>query len=140
MDTPGHHVIGDLQRGNSGELRHPCDDTQTLDRFYRKVRPFGFWGRTASRCGVTRRESLKALGARLFAVAVTALSVYTLLIGVGRLLFPQPDGSPMLAWICVVIGLVLMPVWMYLAFSRYFDDQHEEEAPELQAERPDMAG
>jgi len=76
----------------------------------------------------------------LFAVAVTALSVYTLLIGVGRLLFPQPDGSPMLAWICVVIGLVLMPVWMYLAFSRYFDDQHEEEAPELQAERPDMAG
>ena len=34
----------------------PATDTQTLDRFYRKVRPFGFWGRTASRCGVTRRD------------------------------------------------------------------------------------
>jgi len=63
----------------------------------------------------------------LFAVVVTALSVYTLLVGVGRLLFPQPGSSSTFAWLCVVIGIALTPVWMYLAFSRYFDDEHEKE-------------
>jgi hypothetical protein len=118
----------------------PPTDQQTLDRFYRRVRPFGFWGKTATRCGVTRRDSIKALGARLFAVVVTALSVFTLLIGVGRLLFPQPGGSALLAWICIAVGLALMPVWMYLAFSRYFDDSREEDVPELQLKHADVAG
>src|SRR3546814_6871404 len=34
----------------------PPTDKETLDRFYRRVRPFGFWGQTAVRCGVSRRE------------------------------------------------------------------------------------
>ncbi len=118
----------------------PPTDKETLDRFYRRVRPFGFWGQTAVRCGVSRRESLKALGVRLFAVGVTALSVYTLLIGVGRLLFPQPEGSSALAWICIAVGLALTPVWMYLAFSRYFDDEREDDALELHEKSADVAG
>lgn len=117
----------------------PATDEQTLDRFYRRVRPFGFWGKTALRCGVSRREPLRALGARLFAVAVTAMSLYTLLIGVGRLLFPGPQGSSVLAWACIVIGLALMPVWIYLAFSRCFDDQHDEHELALSVDRIDPA-
>ena len=117
----------------------PATDTQTLDRFYRRVRPFGFWGKTAARCGFDRRESLKALGVRLFAVAVTALSVYTLLVGVGRLLFPDPEGSAVLAWTCVVVGLALMPVWIYLAFSHYFDRQSDEHSSEVHMEEADVA-
>jgi hypothetical protein len=31
-----------------------------------------------------------------------------------------------------------MPVWMYLAFSRYFDDQHEEDKAELQPGRAEV--
>ncbi len=117
----------------------PATDTQTLDRFYRRVRPFGFWGKTAARCGFDRRESLKALGVRLFAVAVTALSVYTLLVGIGRLLFPDPEGSAVLAWTCVVVGLALMPVWIYLAFSHYFDRQSDEHSSEVHMEQADVA-
>ncbi|MBE7373724.1 sodium:solute symporter family protein [Pseudomonas lopnurensis] len=101
----------------------PATDEETLDRFYRQVRPFGFWGRTAARCGVTRAASLKALGSRLFAVALTAVSVYALLFGVGRLLFPHPHGDPWLAWSCVAVGLALLPVWLYLGLSRHFDDR-----------------
>ncbi len=107
----------------------PATDERTLDRFYRRVRPFGFWGRTAVRCGVAPSASLKALGRRLLAVAITALSLYTLLFGMGRLLFPHPDGESWPAWSCIVLGMALVPVWLYLALSDRFDDPDELHAP-----------
>ena len=93
-------------------LLTPPTDAQTLDAFYRRVRPFGFWRRTAARCGVSPAASLRALRARLWAAALTALSLYALLVGLGRLLFAPPDAGAVVTWLCVLFGLALLPLWL----------------------------
>ncbi|GAB6389500.1 hypothetical protein STUTZSP0542_30390 [Stutzerimonas marianensis] len=108
----------------------PATDDATLKRFYRRVRPFGFWGHAASLNGVGPGVSVKALGSRLFAVAVTAISLFSLLVGVGRLLFPAPDTGPLLSWICIGVGVLLIPVWLRIAMGREFDTDPEDEPAE----------
>src|SRR5690606_4945638 len=87
----------------------PATDDATLKRFYRRVRPFGFWGHAAALNNVGGDVSVKALGRRLYAVAATAISLFTLLVGIGRLLFPAPESSPVISWVCIAIGLALIP-------------------------------
>ncbi|TLX63967.1 sodium transporter [Stutzerimonas nosocomialis] len=105
----------------------PETDDSTLKRFYERVRPLGFWPRAASLCGASNSASMKALGVRLGAVATTAISLYSLLVGVGRLMFPPPEGSVVLSWVCIVIGLALIPIWLRIALRRDFDVVPEDE-------------
>jgi len=44
-----------------------------------------------------------------------------------------------LAWTCVVVGLALMPIWIYLAFSHYFDRHSDENSSEVHMEQADVA-
>ncbi|MBA1274235.1 sodium:solute symporter family protein [Stutzerimonas azotifigens] len=105
----------------------PETDDSTLKRFYERVRPLGFWPRAASLCGTSSSASVKALGVRLMAVATTAISLYSLLVGVGRLMFPPPEGSAVLSWVCIAIGLLLVPIWLRIALRRDFDVVPEDE-------------
>ncbi len=105
----------------------PETDDSTLKRFYERVRPLGFWPRAASLCGASNSASIKALGVRLGAVATTAISLYSLLVGVGRLMFPPPEGSVVLSWVCIAIGLALIPIWLRIALRRDFDVVPEDE-------------
>ena len=105
----------------------PATDDATLKRFYSRVRPFGFWRRAAMLNGVAGAVSVKALGTRLFAVAVTAVSLFSLLVGVGRLMFPPPDGSSVISWVCIAVGLLLVPVWLRIAMGHEFDSDPEDE-------------
>jgi solute:Na+ symporter, SSS family len=89
----------------------PRTDEQVLLSFYERVRPFGMWPRTARLAGDRGRAPLFALGVRLRAVGVTALSLFLLLAGVGRLLIAPPDVSTALTWGMVVAGLALIPLW-----------------------------
>ncbi len=100
----------------------PATDHATLKRFYRRVRPFGFWRHAAGLNGVAASIPLRALGIRLGAVAVTAVSLFCLLIGVGRWLFPAPSGNAWVGWGCLAVGLLLIPVWLRIAIGRQFDD------------------
>ncbi|MBD3737852.1 MAG: Na+:solute symporter [Pseudomonas balearica] len=100
----------------------PRTDDATLQHFYRKVRPFGFWGRTAALCGDQGRAR-GAFGSRVLAVAVTAVSLYSLLIGIGRLAFPPPEGGEWLSWLSLGVGLVLSPVWLRMALSDRFEQR-----------------
>jgi Na+/proline symporter len=93
----------------------PPTDDETLKAFYMRVRPFGLWGRTARICGDHRRATLRALVRPAGAVAAGAVSLFALLIGAGRLLFPAPDTGPLLSWACIGIGLALVPVWLGMA-------------------------
>lgn len=111
----------------------PATDDATLKRFYRRVRPFGFWGHAAALNNVGGDVSVKALGRRLYAVAATAISLFTLLVGIGRLLFPAPEGSPVISWVCIAIGLVLIPLWLRMALSKDFDVDPEDEPVTLGA-------
>lgn len=90
----------------------PPTDDETLKAFYTRVRPLGFWGRTAQLCGGGRHASLRALGRPARAVAAGAVSLFTLLVGAGRLLFPAPDTGPLITWLCIGVGLALVPVWV----------------------------
>ena len=105
----------------------PATDDATLKHFYSRVRPFGFWRRAAMLNGVAGAVSVKALGTRLFAVAVTAVSLFSLLVGVGRLMFPPPDGSSVISWVCIAVGLLLVPVWLRIAMGHEFDSDPEDE-------------
>jgi len=107
----------------------PATDDSTLKRFYRRVRPFGFWGHSAALNGVAASASIRALGTRLFAVAITAVSLFSLLVGVGRLMFPPPGGSSVISWACLALGLLLIPVWLRIAMGREFDTDPADEAP-----------
>ncbi|MFL9815103.1 Na+:solute symporter [Stutzerimonas sp. VN223-3] len=105
----------------------PATDDATLKRFYRRVRPFGFWRHAAMLNGVAAAVSVRALGTRLFAVAVTAVSLFSLLVGIGRLMFPPPEGSSVISWVCLALGLLLIPVWLRIAMGRDFDTDPEDE-------------
>ncbi len=100
----------------------PRTDDATLQLFYRKVRPFGFWGRTAALCGDQGRAR-GAFGSRVLAVVVTAVSLYSLLVGIGRLAFPPPEGGDWLSWLSLGVGLVLSPVWLRMALSDRFEQR-----------------
>lgn len=92
----------------------PRTDDATLKAFYLRVRPYGFWGRTAQLCGEGRRASLHALARPAWAVVASAVSLFALLVGVGRLLFPAPETGAVLTWGCIALGLALVPVWARL--------------------------
>jgi len=57
-----------------------------------------------------------ALRLRLGLTALTALSLFLLLVGCGRLLIPAPGGSGWTTALCIVGGLALVPFWWRGAF------------------------
>lgn len=89
----------------------PPTDQKTLLSFYERVRPYGFWGRTAVLAGHRANAPRQALFRRLQALLITAASLFLLLLGVGRLLVPAPDISAVWSWTYVVLGIALIPFW-----------------------------
>jgi hypothetical protein len=94
----------------------PKTDTATLVAFYDRVRPLGAWSRTALAAGDAAARPWAALRLRLGLTALTALSLFLLLIGCGRLLIPAPSGSGWTTALCIVGGLALVPLWWRGAF------------------------
>ncbi|QGZ31991.1 sodium:solute symporter family protein [Stutzerimonas stutzeri] len=105
----------------------PATDDATLKRFYRRVRPFGFWKHAAMLNGVDAAVPVKALRTRLLAVTVTAVSLFAMLLGAGRLMFLPPDGSALIGGSCLALGLLLVPVWLRIAMGRALDTDPEDE-------------
>ena len=60
-------------------------------------------------------------------------------MGVGRLLFPPPQGGDVISWLCIVVGLVLIPFWLKILLSKEQDLAPEDE-PMLLAEEEQQAG
>ena len=96
----------------------PATDEDVLRRFYERVRPLGFWRKTARAFGHSPTAPRRALARRLWAMTLTALSLFFLLIGLGRLLIPPPGASLIWTWGCVLVGLVLIPFWWRDALLR----------------------
>jgi Na+/proline symporter len=87
----------------------------SLERFYRRVRPPGFWGPVASRCDAGADEGRRRLLLGAAAVIAAALSIFCLLTALGSWIARSPvplSGVSRRAWIVVVllVGLVLIPV------------------------------
>ena len=95
----------------------PPTDEATRVAFYRRVRPFGFWGQTAAAAGEDPARSRVQLAGRLGLTATTAASLFLVLVGAGRLLIPAPGAQTWVSALLLVAGLALVPVWIRWGFG-----------------------
>jgi solute:Na+ symporter, SSS family len=96
----------------------PRTNADVLRAFFLRVRPAGFWSRTASAAGTSPDEPLRRLRHGLAAAGLTALSLFLLLYGLGGLLLPAPHRSVVWPAAGVVAGIVLVPAWWRIARLR----------------------
>ena len=93
----------------------PPTPQPVLQAFYRRVRPPGWWRKAAAETGEEGRRPVSALGRGLTSTALTALSLFLLLAGLGQLLLPVPGAAPWLPAALALAGAALIPVWWYRA-------------------------
>jgi SSS family solute:Na+ symporter len=89
----------------------------TLQRFYQRVQPPGFWGPVAAACGDDPRSSVLRLRAGLLSMVAVSLAVFCLLVGIGSWLIgsPAPSWFP---WRGPWIGGLLIVAVALLAYAR----------------------
>lgn len=87
----------------------PATDAVKLAAFYDRVRPPGWWPRSAELVGVARSAAPRALGRGVAAIATCAVSVYAWLVGLGQLLLQTAE--PLAALALVALGVAVVPVW-----------------------------
>jgi len=87
----------------------PGTEHKHLVAFYRRVRPPGWWRRTAAAAGRDPGEALRALRTGLLALAGCAASVYAWLAGGAKLLVQEE------AWLggglLLAVGCAAVPLW-----------------------------
>ena len=101
-------------------IRGP-EDPDRLHTFFTRVRPVGFWGPVARQAG--DEDGPARLGRAVAAMVLCAVSVFSLLVGLGTWLLgsPAPGWLPWRpVWIAglIVVGLATCPLWYRLGFER----------------------
>jgi solute:Na+ symporter, SSS family len=89
----------------------PPTHRAVLLTFYERVKPFGFWATVAHEAGDRPEAPRQALWRQLRAVIATALSLFLLLLGCGRLMISPPGAAAFWTWSFIAIGVALVPVW-----------------------------
>lgn len=89
----------------------PRTTPEVLKAFYDRVRPAGFWRQTAIMAGDDPRRGPRELVREVITTALTGLSLFFCLYGLGRLLIPHPDVAVLWPLFILVLGLALVPVW-----------------------------
>ena len=89
----------------------PTTDTDVLKRFYQRVKPLGFWRKTAEAAGDDQKRSIDELITGVKSTLFTSISLFLLLIGVGKLLIRLPSQSILWSLIYIMLGLALIPLW-----------------------------
>ena len=92
-------------------LLTPPTDASVLQAFYRRVRPPGWWARTARAAGDHPRAPLRALVHAARDALLCAVSLYALLAGLALLVIHGTGASPV-AWVALALGALLVPVWL----------------------------
>lgn len=95
---------------------------ERLEDFFRRAQPVGFWGPVAQRCGVDSQANQKRLWRGLAAVALSSLSFFCVLCGLGSLLIGSPPPvwlpvRPLWIGLLLATGFGLIPVWWRLGFG-----------------------
>lgn len=89
----------------------PGTDAVQLMRFYDRVRPPGFWSRTARGLELDHRVPQRELGRALVTIGAAAVSVFAWLLGGAQLLLQQ--GTASINWSLLVLGIVAIPGWWH---------------------------
>lgn len=88
----------------------------TLQEFYRRVQPPGFWGPVAFACGEDPRAGMHRLGVGLRNTGAVSLAVFCLLVGIGSWLVGSPGPTwfpwrgPWIAGLLVVA--ITLVIWV----------------------------
>jgi len=105
-------------------LSTPKTDRSVLKQFYTRVQPLGFWRETASLVGddpsLPTRRLLRAVRTTL----LVSLSLFPMLVGVGKLLIRTPDQSLVWPLICVAVAAGILPLWWREAFGSSTADEN----------------
>ncbi len=89
----------------------PLTEQNVLNNFFRRVKPIGFWQNTAKEVGVESNLPVKQLFLGFKSVAITSISLFAMLIGVGKLVLFLPGDSIIWPTVFIVISLALVPLW-----------------------------
>jgi solute:Na+ symporter, SSS family len=95
----------------------PSTDEKVLKRFYTRVKPAGFWTKTAIATGNNPREPLVKLWKEIKAIFITAFSLFMMLIGMGKLIIPAPGQWILTPWFFILAALAAVPLWWDKAFE-----------------------
>lgn len=92
-------------------LLTPPESESTLQRFYTTTQPVGFWGPTARQLGDDPMKSRRLFYRAIAAILSSAGSVFLLLVGIGRLLIGNGEGT-IGSILLIGVGLALIPLWI----------------------------
>ena len=89
----------------------PRTDQSVLASFYERVAPSGYWKKTAKHLGIDPKDSVGEFWRNMKVVGLSAVTIFTLLVGISKLLFPQTEQSIFMPIGLILIGLAAIPFW-----------------------------
>ncbi len=101
----------------------PQTKPERLRDFYRRVRPMGMWRKTSRAVGFDGDRPVHRLLGGLRTTALAAVSVFAMLVGLGKFFVRPPEESVAIAFAFVGLSLFAMPFWWRQAFG----DEDEED-------------
>lgn len=90
----------------------------TLLEFYKRVRPPGFWRRTADALHSDAQQPVREFKQGAYLTITTSLSLFLLLVGVGKLVLPNPESAITYSWLYIALGLACVPLWWRKMFPK----------------------
>jgi hypothetical protein len=96
----------------------PPTDPHVLSAFYRRVKPVGWWRKTAIANGEDGASPLIRFRRDATLVATASVSLLFMLVGLGRLLVGAPGDSTLVSLVFVAISLGAMPFWCSAVFRK----------------------
>ncbi|MDY6857040.1 MAG: sodium:solute symporter family protein [Thermodesulfobacteriota bacterium] len=84
---------------------------KTLLQFYSQVDPPGFWKTSAEKLGRDPKRPIRAFKKGIYLTLTTSVSLYLLLVGFGKLIFPNPGSAVTYPYIYIVLGLASIVLW-----------------------------
>jgi Na+/proline symporter len=104
-------VLTSLTATVAAALVTPPTSPAVRHRFYRRIKPFGWWPESAKEAGERPMAPLRALGRRLRLTLLSTASLFGLLIGVGKLLVHPPGAALWWPALMIVGAIGLVPLW-----------------------------
>ncbi len=98
-------------------LTRPTEDS-VLSEFYQRVDPVGFWRKTAKKVALDSSRPLKEFYRGAYLTITISLSIYLLLIGLGKILFPIDSSTVVISIIYIAAGLFSVALWWRKMFNR----------------------
>lgn len=96
----------------------PRTEDKVLVQFYKRVKPSGFWRNTAALAGDDPQKSIRILLKESKTTLLSALSLFFLLVGVGKIFIRMPEESFLWALLYIAAGATLIPFWWQNALQK----------------------